>query len=106
MVSLCFCGLQLCQLTSNKAHIVQSSHKMASLTSFLLIGGKCAGLLSTALQLATSAYVFNFDEMLQCSKSFSPTDSRPQNIQQTNCRHILNSSVAYGHKIVVSKSSM
>ena len=31
----------LSQLTSNKAHIVKSSHKMASLTSFLLIGGKC-----------------------------------------------------------------
>ena len=41
MVSLCFCGFKLCQLTSNKAHIVKSSHKMASLTTFLLIGGKC-----------------------------------------------------------------
>ena len=41
----------LCQLTSNKAHIVQSSHKMASLTSFLLIGGKCLATLESRLVL-------------------------------------------------------
>ena len=59
------------------------------------------------------AYVFNFDEMLQCSKSsfqFSPPPSsdRPQNIQQTNCRiHILNfSSVAYCHKNVAASATL
>ena len=48
-VSVVCCSL--CQLTSNKAHIVQSSHKMASLTSFLLIGGKCLATLESRLVL-------------------------------------------------------
>ena len=45
-------------------------------------------------------YVFNFQklEMLECSKSFSPLTTATH-IQQMNCRHILNSNVAYSsHK--------